>query len=178
MTRGPDGRYGCQAPADRRDPVAVTCLDCGTATTGAIWRSVRAVPTGATYMGVVLYDHVPVLLCYSCGERPEGAGHYWCGWCGRSVSYYGYGARPARYCTAACLRSARLARRRAGRSHARKCHCGSCGQPFTASRSDARYCSPPCRQKAYRDRLAAQAAERARDITLIEDYNEHLGRSA
>ena len=30
--------------------------------------------------------------------------------------------------------------------------CRVCGQGFTAKRSDARYCSPACRQKAYRDR--------------------------
>jgi hypothetical protein len=30
--------------------------------------------------------------------------------------------------------------------------CGVCGRGLTAKRSDARYCSPACRQKAYRDR--------------------------
>jgi hypothetical protein len=30
--------------------------------------------------------------------------------------------------------------------------CGVCGRRLTAKRSDARYCSPACRQKAYRDR--------------------------
>ena len=31
--------------------------------------------------------------------------------------------------------------------------CESCGAPFTGVRSDARYCSPACRQRAYRERL-------------------------
>lgn len=31
-------------------------------------------------------------------------------------------------------------------------NCETCGQGFVASRSDARYCSSPCRQKAYRAR--------------------------
>lgn len=31
-------------------------------------------------------------------------------------------------------------------------HCTTCGDPFVALRSDARYCSPRCRQKAYRQR--------------------------
>ena len=30
--------------------------------------------------------------------------------------------------------------------------CGICGRAFTAPRSDARYCSPACRQSAYRER--------------------------
>ena len=30
--------------------------------------------------------------------------------------------------------------------------CKVCGRVLTARRSDARYCSPACRQKAYRDR--------------------------
>ena len=28
--------------------------------------------------------------------------------------------------------------------------CDQCGDPFTPIRADARYCSPACRQKAYR----------------------------
>lgn len=31
-------------------------------------------------------------------------------------------------------------------------NCETCGEGFVASRSDARYCSSPCRQKAYRAR--------------------------
>jgi hypothetical protein len=30
--------------------------------------------------------------------------------------------------------------------------CVTCKEPFTPARSDARYCSPACRQRAYRDR--------------------------
>jgi regulatory GntR family protein len=30
--------------------------------------------------------------------------------------------------------------------------CASCGQPFAVTRSDARYCSPACRQRSYRQR--------------------------
>lgn len=31
--------------------------------------------------------------------------------------------------------------------------CEVCGEPFTATRSDAKTCSPACRQKAYRQRM-------------------------
>jgi len=32
--------------------------------------------------------------------------------------------------------------------------CETCGREFTARRNDARYCSPACRQNAYRHRNA------------------------
>ena len=35
--------------------------------------------------------------------------------------------------------------------------CTVCGSTFTATRSDARYCSGPCRQRAYRQRTKADA---------------------
>lgn len=172
--RGPDGRYASQTPADRRDPVPVTCDDCGAGTTGPICRYIRPLPSGETFMGMTLYDHVPAVLCHDCGGRPEGAGHYVCAWCGRGVSYYGVTARPARYCTAACLRSARRARRHEAQELARGQACGTCGAPFTAGRQHARYCSSRCRQQAYRDRRAGQAAERAEDHSIMADYDAQL----
>ncbi len=36
--------------------------------------------------------------------------------------------------------------------------CETCGEAITTGRADSRYCSPACRQKAYRERQAAQAA--------------------
>lgn len=33
--------------------------------------------------------------------------------------------------------------------------CGGCYEPFQPHRSDALYCKPACRQRAYRDRKAA-----------------------
>jgi hypothetical protein len=35
--------------------------------------------------------------------------------------------------------------------------CTGCGATFTATRPDARYCSSPCRQRAYRRRAKADA---------------------
>ena len=37
--------------------------------------------------------------------------------------------------------------------------CETCGREFTARRNDARYCSPACRQKAYRHRNAPVLAK-------------------
>jgi hypothetical protein len=37
--------------------------------------------------------------------------------------------------------------------------CGTCGQTITTGRADARYCSPACRQRAYRERSKVQHAQ-------------------
>ncbi len=53
-----------------------------------------------------------------------------------------------------CARGQRLAQQRDRRRRQRAdrvCACG-CGQRFTAARSDGRYASPACRQRAYRQR--------------------------
>ena len=36
-------------------------------------------------------------------------------------------------------------------------NCEDCGQPFTATRATAKFCSTACRQRAHRDRLAAES---------------------
>jgi hypothetical protein len=38
--------------------------------------------------------------------------------------------------------------------------CGQCGKPYWPQRSDARFCSDTCRQRAHRSRLAQAAASR------------------
>jgi hypothetical protein len=52
-----------------------------------------------------------------------------------------------------CAHKQELARQRELRRQARANRpCQGCGQRFTGARSDARYCSGACRQKAYRQR--------------------------
>lgn len=48
--------------------------------------------------------------------------------------------------------------RQAGRSRPAPRECAACGSTFTPSRADARYCSPACRQRAYRARRSGGAA--------------------
>lgn len=61
--------------------------------------------------------------------------------------------RRRRYCSDACVASARNERR--DRTHDRVPRpCDTCGDTFTPPRSDGRYCSAACRQKAYRARRA------------------------
>jgi len=65
---------------------------------------------------------------------------------------------PGRAYTAVC--SARCAQRRRRREISRRrglIACRNCGTTFLPKRNDAGYCSPACRQKAYRGRIKATA---------------------
>jgi hypothetical protein len=74
-------------------------------------------------------------------------GSYACQGCGRPV--HAHAVRMARYCCQLCLRQARNRRRRRQPAQHR---CQGCGRKFTG-RADAAYCTPACRQRAYRQRL-------------------------
>jgi hypothetical protein len=52
-------------------------------------------------------------------------------------------------------------------------NCAACGQPFTATRGTALFCSTACRQRAHRDRMAAEAAP-AEDGPLIASVRAEL----
>jgi hypothetical protein len=56
----------------------------------------------------------------------------------------------------------------------RQFSCDQCGRYFEPSRSDARYCSSPCRQKAYRQR---QAIEAGSSFRLTAETREALRRA-
>lgn len=107
---------------------------------------------------------------------------YWyrptpCEWCGRAVAFLvphtavrqlvpGYWRPEAQgavlaaephhrrvFCSAYCRSREASGRRVAARALARQGRpCQGCSQPFTASRTDGRYCSSACRQRAYRRR--------------------------
>jgi predicted nucleic acid-binding Zn ribbon protein len=49
--------------------------------------------------------------------------------------------------------------------------CDSCGQPFTPTRSDARFCSDPCRVRAHRQQRISQGA------VLVNEVVDNHGRS-
>jgi hypothetical protein len=64
-------------------------------------------------------------------------------------------ARKWTICCEACARVARLAAARQRRSEARGTRkCDICGETFEPTRTDARFCSSICRQRAYRRRKA------------------------
>jgi len=71
----------------------------------------------------------------------------WCRRCRRPF----YGAYARLHCSERCAELTRAARRDRTRDRdARRCE--TCAEHFTPPRSDGRYCSPACRQKAYRAR--------------------------
>lgn len=61
---------------------------------------------------------------------------------------------PAVVCDDRCRHEAQLARQRERRAAERRTDCAECGETFTPARSDAKYCSGACRQRAYRKRKA------------------------
>jgi hypothetical protein len=95
-----------------------------------------------------------------------------CDTCGRAVSavegagqYY---RRLHLFCGDRC-RSwyySRLRSERAARTREKVCEV--CDEPFTATRRDAKTCSPACKQKAYRQRKTADALE-VDPAELVED---------
>lgn len=90
-----------------------------------------------------------------CGRCCARTWREWCQQqcesCGRTVHYSRRSKHPA-CCEQHRLR-AQADRRRDDRTTARSGrHCATCSDHFTPPRADGRYCSPKCRQKAYRTR--------------------------
>ena len=190
--RGPDGRYGYRPDDNARGPVTVTCAGCG--------RDIP--PDELIYVDRERYvfigdgyvtSSLPIgPWCAQCegtakpGNRPwnsagrhayQDGGWTWipepphcCRTCGRM-----FRAARAAYCSDRCENAGRTDRQRAAREGLRsRRQCSACGEFFAAPRGDARYCSPACRQKAYRERKSAQAATRAAGAALIASYSAGL----
>lgn len=87
-------------------------------------------------------------VCAACAARHQ----YWyrrpCASCGRAVRF---AEQRAEYVTC-CGDHAAKARNVRRRQSARRAECAGCAQPVPAGRSDLRYCSNACRQRAYRAR--------------------------
>jgi hypothetical protein len=105
-------------------------------------------------------------LCYRCrGMGPCAWYPAPCEHCGRTVHYDRWNEdavpkHPA--CSDQHRERAQAQRRRDQRAAARgDSQCEGCGETFTAARSDARYCSPACRQRSYRERKKGDDAHPA-----------------
>jgi hypothetical protein len=111
-----------------------------------------------------------VIQCSDCAEVMAAKERAWTGWpwhwaapapcegCGHPVIDRGDGWQTRRHVTcgaAACQRAIRAAASRARRPVPRDCL--GCGVEFKPARGNARYCSPACKQRAYRQRLAITA---------------------
>lgn len=80
-------------------------------------------------------------------DMVDGQTYSLCPVCSRHLGRTNYW--PAPYCSPECRRELRNSSRRLERQEHK---CETCRQPFTPPRADSRYCSPACRQKAYRQR--------------------------
>lgn len=84
--------------------------------------------------------------------------HRHCDYCGRRIfSHDRLMPWRAHYCSIECKEDAAIKRRKEKRAEGRKgIKCLNCGKIFTPARNDAKYCSPACKQEAYRIRAAKQ----------------------
>jgi len=72
-------------------------------------------------------------------------------------------------CDAAALNAAARRKRRSRRTER---SCGGCGKPFESKRINATFCSPACRQRAYRRRLGGSS----RPLRLPPAFNVETRR--
>lgn len=84
-----------------------------------------------------------------------------CDLCKRDVTYHRHAGLSTRrvyiFCSERCRNRYAAKRRSAVLALDRHRLCSVCGEHFQPPRSDARTCSPACRQKAYRQRRATPA---------------------
>ena len=110
------------------------------------------------------------LVLYVCGPCCDPTKETWlrgrewrqplaCRGCGRPIIYDKVRKVPRHgSCSLACRRTVYTIQPRKSRARQRpQAICQTCSQPFMPKRSDAGYCSPACRQLAYRQRQHAEA---------------------
>lgn len=77
-----------------------------------------------------------------------------CEGCGLVVVRHGDPLLKRVTCSASCLTSLSDSRNAARGNKGSGNPCETCGEQITTGRADSRYCSPKCRQKAYRQRAS------------------------
>ncbi len=118
----------------------------------------------------IIYHHYRIVP----PDEPIFVGKFWgrrssreCALDGRRMNAVDTDVRPCAVCTrlicggdavTICSDACVQIRWRAQRRLARRSVCRGCGQGFVGCRADSRYCSPACRQKAYRARHLASRA--------------------
>jgi hypothetical protein len=151
---------------------AQTCSSCarcgGAVPTGApIWRSSQSLGYGP--FGRWRYMRGPV--CEQCvGPTARSRPARPCEHCQRSVHQPNdFRSHRRTFCCELCERAARATAARQQRSDARDTRpCEDCGEIFEPTRTDARFCSSPCRQRAYRKRRGGVTDDDCRcDITIV-----------
>jgi hypothetical protein len=172
------------APATLRRSIirnaAKTCTQCAksgcTLTAGVpVWRT--RLPLGYGPFG---RGQTKVAVCAQCVSkwrkfRPAAP----CEGCGRPVHQEAsYRSHRRTFCCEACERTARSTAARERRADARGTRqCETCGETFEPTRTNARFCSSPCRQRAYRQRIAVTDDE-CRASAAIVSRNAHEAGAA
>jgi hypothetical protein len=140
---------------------ALMCGLCGKpfAAGEVIWRGTAPSPSSSGIRPTL----APMCDLCRCKGKNQGFDYLWaeaeaCERCGRPVRNLKVPITNRRYvtCSEDCRRSVQKARASDLRALARLKVCATCREPFEGSRSDSRYCSPGCRQKAYRKRATGR----------------------
>lgn len=137
-------------------PPPVTCVRC------------REVIDAADTLVLIGYRRIgsgvgAAAVCIPCSQQDRYTWPWY--WTGRPRDEYGprpcrhcgrrfYGELARRYCCDACGELARRERRPSRARPAYLARCVECDALYVPARADARYCSPACRQSAYRRRKA------------------------
>lgn len=160
QTRRPEAVTDNGRGAYAAGPVSVTCTKCGSDIPPDRSCFVRGNERHEEHYCVACADAANVYerdwiipwLTYGArldGRHPAEYAHA-CPRCGREF----VGALARVYCSTSCGKATRAARRDRTRDRQAR-SCETCGEVFTPPRDDARYCSPACRQQAYRRRKLA-----------------------
>ena len=134
---------------------AKICAECGNALAAdaAIFRV--KLYLGLGLFGGHRYGIYPV--CSECAEEEDYPTRWQkCDSCGRDVRQPDWQPRKHNFCSDVCGAKFYREQRKA---LPEPIECETCGEFFEPARSDAKTCSPACRQKAYRKRWALQIAE-------------------
>ena len=137
---------------------ASVCAKCGRqiAASDPVWR--ERCSLGQGWFGGHRETVAPV--CFSCKSEYERFSALPCGGCGRVVHNLdiGYRDRSLWFCSEVCQAKARAAQARERRREARDSRtCEGCAKTFNPTRTDARFCSVACKQRAYRQRVTDNA---------------------
>lgn len=91
-----------------------------------------------------------------------------CEGCGRLVHQVPRAGRWRTFCCDECRGQVQTIEARKRRTDVRgvKRPCALCGERFDPARNDARFCSPACRQKAYRRRVTDNQFRRAAKLSI------------
>jgi hypothetical protein len=150
------------------------CAKCGCTLTpeAAVW--ITSLPIKPLFGQRVWYLAAPV--CEQCaGPRARSRPARPCEHCQRLVHHQNRFRGWRTFCCETCESAVHVREARARRAKARGTRqCETCGETFEPTRTDARFCSSPCRQRAYRRRKAVTDDETT-GIPYFDNHNANAG---